>query len=120
MADDEDDIRSFLREILTREGFEVIESSDRCSSYEMATQEKPDIIMLDLNMPRMDGLEVLKRLKKNEATKSIPVLMLTGRRLPKYEIESLRSGAIDYITKPFLSAEVRDRVKLALYQSESR
>ena len=119
VADDEDDVRPLLRTIQTRAGYEMVEASDGCSAYKMATEEKPDVVILDLHMPGMNGLEVLKRLKQNEVTKSIPVLMVTGRWLTKYEIESIRSGATDYIVKPLLPADVRARVRLALSHSES-
>ena len=116
IADDEDGIRGVIKDMLEGQGYEFEESSDGASAYLMAVSETLDIIILDLTMPVMSGFEVLRKLKENPDTKAIPVLIVTGRRLPKYETEAWGLGAVDFITKPFGKDELRDRVKLALSQ----
>ena len=107
-------MREVIKDILSREGYEFVESADGDTAYSTAVSEKPDVILLDVTMPIMNGFEVLKRLKDDPSTRTIPVVMMTARRLPRYETLAMKLGAADYITKPFSSGEVQDRVRLAL------
>ena len=107
-------MREVIKDMLEGQGYEFVESSDGNSAYIMAVSEILDIIILDLTMPVMSGLEVLRKLKENPDTKAIPVVILTGRHLPKYEAEALGLGAVDFITKPFSKDELSDRIRLAL------
>ena len=112
VADDDDSVRELVKTALGKEGHEIIESDDGVSTYDMAVSEHPDIILLDVMMPGMDGFQTLRELKANAATSLIPVIMVTVRRTPKDEQLGMRLGAVDYITKPFSQAELADRVRM--------
>ena len=114
VADDEAGIRQIVKLMLTTEGYETIEAADGGSAYTKATEEKPDIILLDVVMPVMDGFTVLEKLKADPHTMNIPVIILSVKRLPRDEERAMRAGALDYITKPWASGELEDRVRLAL------
>ena len=86
----------------------------------LAAQEVPDLILLDVMMPRIDGFEVLERLKSNPDTQSIPVIMVTAKGQGNDESQAMRTGAWDYITKPWGPDEVEDRVRMALDYLNSR
>ncbi len=110
VVDDEKDIVDLLRYNLVREGYEVIAASNGRDALEKATS-KPDLILLDLMMPVLDGLEACKRLKADPATASIPVVFLTARSGEVDEILGLELGADDYIQKPISPRKLVARVK---------
>lgn len=116
IADDEESVREVIKDILQDEGYELLESSDGGSTCIVAASERPDLIVLDLTMPRVSGLEAIRKLKEDPVTRAIPVLVLTGRLSPKYETEAMRLGAMDFITKPFTADELKDRIRLGLAQ----
>ncbi len=116
IADDEDNIREVIKGSLAGQGYEFVEFSDGAAAYTAAHSEQFDIILLDLTMPVMSGLEVLQKLKENPSTREVPVLVLTARHLPKYENKAMSLGASDFITKPFSPEELSDRVRMALAQ----
>lgn len=106
VADDEKNIQKLLKVNLERAGFEVITASDGVEVLEILEKEKPDLIILDIEMPRMKGDVLLKKLKSEEKTKSIPVIMLTIRSSEEDIFKGWQQGADAYITKPFNPAEV--------------
>ena len=95
-------------------GHEVIFAVDGGKALEIATKEKPDLVLLDVMMPVMNGFQVLRKLKSQEETKNIPVIMLTSKVQEKDIVVGLESGAADYITKPFSFAELIARVNRTL------
>ena len=100
VADDEADIRQLVRQVLVKE-YIVIEASDGIEAVLMANAEKPDLILLDIMMPKQDGYKTCMKIKSSEETRNIPVVMLTG---VDYELNRKlgeQLGAADYITKPF-------------------
>lgn len=103
-----------LEKILTKEGYYVVSASDGPSGRSIATQIRPELILLDIVMPGEDGLEVMKALKKDPKTSAIPVIFLTGMGDIDTKIQCFDLGAVDYITKPFQGAEVLARVRLHL------
>ncbi len=103
-----------LESTLTREGYRVITSLDGPAARKIAVDEKPDLILLDIMMPEEDGFEVIKFLKKNSHTASIPVIFLTGMTEIDSKLEGFELGAVDYIIKPFHPLEVLARVGLHL------
>ena len=104
----------YLQEELTHLGHEVVTASDGQEALRMITTQAPDIVLLDLSMPGMDGLQVLQVLRKEEAYASLPVIMLTARKDYEDRIAGLGAGADDYITKPFHIGEVSARIKALL------
>ena len=118
VVDDERDIRNLLIDILVDAGYDVIEAKDGATALDQAVQEKPDLILLDVRMPEMDGFEVLDILKTFPNTESIPVVILTALRAVKGELQAWRMGVKHYITKPFSSNRVELAVKVALREAE--
>ena len=114
IADDEAQIREILRIYFEKEGFKVIEAADGAEAILQAQGGKPDIIVLDIMMPVLDGLEVCKQVRK---ISDIPIIMLTAKDEDDDSILGLEIGADDYITKPFNTREVVARVKAVLRRS---
>jgi len=101
VVDDEDDILHFLELVLREKGYDVATASGGHEALTKAQIEQPNLILLDIMMPQMDGWEVLKLLRVDEETADIPVAMLSARTEAKDRVQGLQEGAIDYICKPF-------------------
>ena len=101
VIDDEAPIRLLCRVNLEAEGMEVIEAQDGTVGVELARSEMPDVILLDVMMPGMDGWEVLQALQAGEGTSEIPIVFLTARAELRDRAQGLELGGIDYVTKPF-------------------
>lgn len=117
IVDDESDILTLLGYNLKQAGYKVLPAGDGPEALEMAESEHPDLILLDIMLPSMDGTEVCRRLKGNERTSAIPVIMLTAKGEEVDRIVGLELGAEDYITKPFSPRELVLRVKAVLKRS---
>ncbi len=118
--DDEKDILKLLQYNLEREGHQVIVAKTGEEGLEAARSKKPDLILLDLMLPGMDGLEVCKILRGNKDTKNIPILMLTAKSSELDQILGLELGATDYITKPFSVKVLSARVKNIFRNKEAK
>jgi len=114
IVDDEEDIRELVQLNLAREGFEVLDCETGESAIGMARQKQPDLILLDLMLPGIDGLEVCKTLKGDAKTKHIPVVMLTAKGEETDIVTGLEIGADDYVTKPFSGRILVARVRRLL------
>jgi two-component system alkaline phosphatase synthesis response regulator PhoP len=112
VADDEASMAMGLRDNLQFEGYQVIVAGDGEAALQAATRESPDLILLDIMMPKIDGLEVCRRIR--EAGFMVPILMLTAKGQEIDIVRGLEVGADDYITKPFSIRELLARVKAAL------
>ncbi len=112
VAEDEPDMALGLRDNLRYEGYEVIEAADGEVAMEKARSDRPDLILLDIMMPKIDGLEVCRQLR--EAGFTVPIIMLTARSQESDVVRGLELGADDYITKPFGVKELMARVKVSL------
>ncbi len=117
IADDERDLLKLLSTNLGAAGFEVLAVEDGESAIEMARSAKPALIILDLMLPRMSGLDVCRALKADAATRAIPIVMLTARATEVDRIVGLELGADDYVTKPFSARELVLRVHSILRRS---
>ena len=113
-VDDEEDILELLRFNLTKEGFAVVCAGSGEEALKLTRLEKPELILLDLLLPGMDGLEVARRLKKDASTKEIPIIMVTAKGEEADIVTGLEVGAEDYITKPFSRKVVIARVRAVL------
>ncbi|MFP4312042.1 MAG: response regulator [Nitriliruptoraceae bacterium] len=120
VADDDEDIRAFLEITLQLAGFEVLLASDGQKAVELAHTGHPDIIVLDVMMPNLDGLEALERLRDDPRTGHLPVMLLTARTRTDDAIEGLDRGADDYLAKPFDPDELVARVRAALRRAETQ
>jgi len=114
VVDDEEDILELVRFNLLKEGYQVICAATGEKAVEIARSELPDLIMLDLMLPGMDGLEVAKFLKNDPETQNIPIIMLTAKGEESDVVTGLELGADDYVTKPFSPRILMARVKAAL------
>ncbi len=99
IADDDPDMRHLLRLILRRRGYQIIEAQDGKETLARASEERPDLILLDIMMPRMSGFEVCRRLQADKGTMHIPIIFLTAKSDPVSRSEGLRLGARDFISK---------------------
>ena len=113
-VDDDIDILELIQMSLTAEGFDVITANDGMSGLEKAKAYSPDLILLDLMMPVMDGFEVIGKLRVDEQTRAIPVIMLTARAQTHERVQGLHAGADDYVTKPFDLDELTARIEAVL------
>jgi len=111
IVDDEPQIRRFLRTSLDAHGYEVVEAEDGQSAIKRMTVEKPDVLVLDLGLPDMEGLDVIKRVRE---WSDVPIIVLTARNREADKIEALDRGADDYLTKPFGMGELMARIRAAL------
>ncbi|MDN5963643.1 MAG: response regulator transcription factor [Actinomyces sp.] len=112
VVDDEPNIRDLLASSLRFAGFDVLSAEDGASAYRLATEESPDLIVLDVMLPDMDGFTVTRRLR--EAGVTVPVLFLTARDDMRDKIQGLTVGGDDYVTKPFGLEEVVARIRAIL------
>lgn len=120
IVEDEKDIIKMLEYNLKKEGFKVIDARDGEDALDLALREYPDLILLDLMLPGIDGLEVCKTLKKESKTSSIPIIMLTAKSQESDKIVGLELGADDYITKPFSPRELIARIKAVLRRATEK
>jgi phosphate regulon transcriptional regulator PhoB len=118
VADDEKDIVELIAYNLEREGFAVSRAYDGQKAWEMVNAERPDLLILDLMMPELPGMEVCARIRRQETTAALPIIMLTAKSDPVDKILGLEIGADDYITKPFHVRELIARVRAVLRRSE--
>lgn len=114
VVEDEKDIRDLVRYNLEAEGFAVVEASDGEVGLSLAARERPALLVLDLMLPGLPGLEVCRLLRTKEATQRLPILILTARASEVDRILGLEMGADDYVTKPFSPRELVARVKAVL------
>jgi DNA-binding response OmpR family regulator len=112
LVDDEQPIQTLLSFPLQRDGYEVVQASDGREALARFSEQQFDLVVLDLMLPRIDGLEVCKRLRAKGST--VPIIMLTAKSEEIDKVLGLELGADDYITKPFSMREFRSRVKAAL------
>lgn len=117
VAEDNPDLRTFIRETL--QGYRVLESSDGHTALERALQDPPDLVISDVMMPGLDGLALCKRLKTDERTSHVPVILLTSRAGVESRVEGLETGADDYIAKPFSTLELLARLRNLLNQRKT-
>ena len=111
LVDDEEPIQTLLSFPLQRDGYDVVQASDGREALERFSEQTFDLVVLDVMLPRMDGLEVCRRLRSQS---SVPIIMLTAKSEEIDKVLGLELGADDYITKPFSMREFRSRVKAAL------
>ncbi len=120
IADDNPDNVDLLRKRLGSQGYETVAAYDGEEALAAVLRESPDLMILDIMMPKMDGYEVLRRLKQEEEYRDLPVILLTAKKEIPDKIKGLDIGANDYITKPFNPQELLARVKSLLTLREEQ
>jgi DNA-binding response OmpR family regulator len=117
VCDDESDIRELLRELLGRTGYDVLEAADGQEALRTLYGSSPDLVLLDVSMPNLDGWATLERIRD---VSDVPVIMLTARTDELERVRGLKGGADDYVTKPFGRQELLARVEALLRRSTTR
>jgi DNA-binding response OmpR family regulator len=114
VVDDDPDTLSILARYIRREGFIVVEASSGAECLDLVREYPPDVILLDLMMPEMDGFAVCRRLRMGSATAEVPVIMLTARDDLEARAEGMEIGVSDFIAKPVLRRELSERIHAQL------
>lgn len=114
IVDDEFSIRQMISMSLESAGYEILEAGDAVSAQALVIDDRPDLILLDWMMPGISGLEFARRLRKDELTAEIPIIMLTAKAEEDYRIQGLEAGVDDYLSKPFSVRELGARIKAVL------
>jgi two-component system alkaline phosphatase synthesis response regulator PhoP len=117
VVDDQPEIVRILRDYLERAGFSVLTAADGAAAVVIARRDRPDLVVLDLTLPAMDGLDVARALRREG---EVPIIMLTARTEEADRVSGLELGADDYVTKPFSPREVVARVRAVLRRTEAR
>lgn len=118
LVDDDVNIVDFLSLALGHEGFEVIAADNGVQAMRSAEASTPDLVILDVMLPQLDGLSVCRRLRASNRTSSIPILMLTAKEDVESRVAGLDAGADDYLVKPFAYRELRARIQVLLRRQE--
>lgn len=119
VVDDEAPIRDMLRIALEMAEYEVLEAEDAQDAHTIIVDAKPDLVLLDWMMPGTSGVELARRLKRDDVTKDVPIIMLTAKGEEDNKIQGLEIGADDYITKPFSPRELVARLKAVLRRTQA-
>lgn len=114
VVDDEQDLLDLIEYNLKKENYNVLKAENGKDGIKMASEHKPDLVLLDIMMPKMDGIEVCDTMRADENLKHIPIIFLTARSDEKTEIEGLNKGADDFITKPISTTKLVSRIKAVL------
>lgn len=117
VADDEEDYRNLIRLALKETDCEITEAENGSAALEKINQIQPDLVLLDINMPVMDGYTVCRKIRANPLFRALPIIMLTVRKSPPAQTKGLEIGADDYIIKPFKQEELLARIKSVLHRS---
>lgn len=114
IVEDEEPIREMIVLALEMAGYNCLEAGDARLGHSLIVDQKPDLVLLDWMLPDISGLELARRLKRDELTREIPIIMLTAKGEEDHKIQGLETGADDYITKPFSTRELVARLKAVL------
>lgn len=118
VVDDEQDLLDLIEYNLRQEGYDVLKAENGKDGIQMAKEHMPDLVLLDIMMPQMDGIEVCDRMREDSTLSHIPIIFLTARSDEKTEIEGLNKGADDFITKPISTTKLVSRIKAVLRRFE--
>jgi CheY-like chemotaxis protein len=114
LVDDEDSLRRVMKDLLAREGYAVIEARNGVEALDQVDRHAPDVVVLDLNLPDMDGYSVLSQLRSRPATRKTPVIVLTAKGDEDNEVRVFELGADDFLTKPFRAKALSKRLEVVL------
>ncbi|MEP2447032.1 MAG: response regulator transcription factor [Balneola sp.] len=120
VVDDEKDLLDLIEYNLRKEGFDVLKAENGEEGIAMAKEYSPDLVLLDIMMPKMDGLQAVEEMRKDNELKKIPIILLTARSDEKTEVEGLNKGSDDYITKPISTTKLISRIKAVLRRFDEK
>ncbi|OGR84793.1 MAG: hypothetical protein A2901_06210, partial [Elusimicrobia bacterium RIFCSPLOWO2_01_FULL_54_10] len=110
IADDEPEVLNVVKRFLTRKGYDMVTAANGAEALGKSKVQKPDIILLDINMPEMDGMTVCRKLREDPLTRLTPIVFVSARGKTDDKVSGLNIGADDYITKPFELEELQARI----------
>jgi two-component system cell cycle response regulator DivK len=111
IVEDQEDNRAILRDLLSTAGYELIEATNGAEGVELAQRERPDLILMDIQLPIVDGYEATRRIKANAELKSIPIIAVTSYALSGDEAKARSAGCNGYVTKPFSPRQLLAKVR---------
>jgi CheY-like chemotaxis protein len=114
VVDDEEAVTGVIQAVLTKEGYQVHLAHNGEEGIKLASQVKPDLIIMDITMPGMDGYEATERIKQDPALADVPVIFLTGKSASEDGGKSFATGGVSFVRKPFTGQQLRDLVTLAM------
>ncbi|MFD2531169.1 response regulator transcription factor [Gracilimonas halophila] len=114
VVDDEKDLLDLIEYNLKKENFDVLKAENGEEGIKIAKEHKPDLVLMDIMMPKMDGMEAVEKMRADNDLKSIPIIFLTARSDEKTEVEGLNKGGDDYITKPISTTKLISRIKAVM------
>lgn len=120
VVDDEKDLLDLIEYNLKKEGFNVLKAENGEEGIAVAKEKNPDLVLLDIMMPKMDGLQAVEEMRKDDQLKNIPIIFLTARSDEKTEVEGLNKGGDDYITKPISTTKLISRIKAVLRRFDEK
>lgn len=118
VVDDEQDLLDLIEYNLKKEDYNVLTAEDGAEGIDIAREYNPDLVLLDIMMPKMDGMEAVEEMRNDETLRNIPIIFLTARGDEKTEVEGLNKGGDDYITKPISTKKLISRIKAVLRRFE--
>ncbi|MGH7560724.1 MAG: response regulator transcription factor, partial [Gemmatimonadales bacterium] len=119
LVDDEDQLRRVMKDLLERQGYTVVEARDGAQALDEVDRHAPDIVILDLNLPGVDGYSVLSQLRSRPSTRQLPIIVLTAKGDEDNEVRVLQLGADDFLTKPFRARALAARLETALSRRQA-
>jgi len=120
VVDDETDLLDLIEYNLKKEGFKVLKAENGEEGIAVAKEHNPDLMLLDIMMPKMDGMEAVEQIRKDDELKNIPIIFLTARSDEKTEVEGLNKGGDDFITKPISTTKLISRIKAVLRRFDDK
>jgi CheY-like chemotaxis protein len=120
LVEDEEPLRRVLRDLLEREGYKILEAGNGVQALDEIDRGAPDVVLLDLNIPQLDGFGVLSHIRNRAQTSDLPVIVLTARGDEESEVRALQMGATDFLTKPFRPRALSARLQSLVNQRRSR
>ena len=116
VVEDNETNRMIFRDILSTEGYQVLEACTAEEAFRVAGSQTPDLILMDIQLPDIDGLEAVRMFRQKPETRTVPIVALTAHALPSHRDQALAAGCVDFIAKPIRSATFRETVRSALQQ----
>jgi two-component system, cell cycle response regulator DivK len=114
MIEDNEDNRRILRDLLTCKGYDVIEADNGVNGVNVAETFRPDLILMDIQLPGIDGYEATRRIKANSETRSIPIIVVTSYALSGDDVKAFKAGCDAYVVKPFSPREILSKIRKCL------
>lgn len=120
LVEDEAEVREMVSRVLAREGFDMITAADGSEGQQRIAEQVPDLMLVDWMLPSMSGIEFVRRCRRDELTREVPVIMLTARTEENDRVRGLETGADDYVTKPFSPRELAARIRAVLRRTSGQ